>query len=374
MFNRRRCAPLLAVAFAVVGATACSPRAKIGIVLPETGAAAVYGASIRTGIALAFDAHATGADTRIEVTYRDSASDPPQRAAGAAEALFEQGVDLIIGGVTSSEAKAMIPVADRWRRVLLSPSASDPALGRLSRWFFRIFPSDELEGVSAANLVAASGGGRRVLIFQQDNDYTRGLLPIFVEELGRRGGRVVDSLRIDETGWERGLHRLLDELDPTAAYVCGYGDAIIASVGALRAASFRGLICTTSAITTASLLERAGATLDGVVFPLIPFDPAAQTEPVRGFVARYRTIYNLQPDIYAALGYDAATTALRALTGARSKGKPDLPDRLRELGPLDGLFGRFRFDDQGGVRRTLTAHWVHHGRVEPWPLQAARQP
>lgn len=153
---------LAAALMVLILAGGCNPAVRIGIVLPETGAAAVYGASVKSGVKLAFDiGQAKGwAPQGLEVFYRDSGSDPT-RAAGAAEALFEDGALLVIGGVTSAEAKAMIPVADRMGRVLLSPSASAPELAGRSPNFFRVYPSDELEGVKAADFLVLVGGAHR---------------------------------------------------------------------------------------------------------------------------------------------------------------------------------------------------------------------
>ena len=113
-----RQAAALAVLVTVGG---CNARLRIGVVIPETGDAGIYGASVKSGVKLAFDdalARRT-APLGLEVLYRDSGSDPA-RAASAAEALFETGAVAVIGGVTSAEAKALIPVADRMGCVLLS--------------------------------------------------------------------------------------------------------------------------------------------------------------------------------------------------------------------------------------------------------------
>jgi len=86
-----------------LGCLACSEAPRIGVVLPETGPAAIYGASIKSGISLAFAELGTVHGKAIEVLYRDSGSDAA-RAASACEAIYEQGALLIIGGATSAEA------------------------------------------------------------------------------------------------------------------------------------------------------------------------------------------------------------------------------------------------------------------------------
>lgn len=364
---------LAAGATVLILASGCNPTVRVGVVLPETGDAAVYGSSVKSGVRLAFD-HAQEtqwAARGVEVLYRDSGSDPT-RAASAAEALFHHGALLVIGGVTSAEAKAVIPVADRMSRVLLSPSASAPELAGRSQYFFRVYPSDDLEGVKAADFLVLVRNTRSVLVVQEDNDYTRGLLPVFVGELGSHDGRVVGSVRLAGEGWQEQLRSALTRQSPESVYICGYGEAILGALRVLRSLGFRGSICTTSAFNASSVLQRAGSLAEGVFFPLASLDVSSQQEPVRTFVARYRKIYNLLPDIYAAHGYDAALATMYAMRGLTEYTGAAVRKRLRALASMDGVMGPLAFDDYGNIRHALRSHWIHLGRVEDYESYVQR--
>ena len=352
----------VALALALALASACNPALRVGVVLPETGDAAVYGASIKSGVRLAFDRVQAGPPA-LEVSYRDSGSDPA-RAAAAADALYDAGALLVIGGATSAEAAAMIPVADRQRRPLLSPSASAPDLTRRSRLFFRVYPSDELEGVRAAELLARERRCRTVLIVREDTAYTRGLLPVFIRELTSLGARVAGSVQLDETGWQAALRRALADSPPDGIYLCGYGEAFLAGLRAVRTLGFRGTVCATSAINASPILQRAGTLAEGVYLPLAGLDLESAQGPARAFVRDYQRVYNLPPDIYAAHGYDAALVAVAALAAPGGRGGADLAARLRALRGLRGVTGPLGFDEDGDTRHALRDHWVRHGRVE----------
>ena len=138
--------------------SACSNKIIIGVVLPETGDASAYGTSVKTGVKLAFD-HAVAARTApagLEVVYQDTGSNP-SRGADLADALYKRGALIVIGGATSPEAKVMTRVANKYGRILLSPSASAPDLTSKGGWFLRIYPSDEGEGVQGRGVP-----GRRI--------------------------------------------------------------------------------------------------------------------------------------------------------------------------------------------------------------------
>ncbi len=366
-----RRAAALALLVAVGG---CNSPLRVGVVLPEKGAAAVYGASVKSGVRLGFaDAFASGgAPPGLEVVYRDSGSDPA-RAAGAAEALYESGAPVVIAGVTSAEAKALIPVADRQGAVLLSPSASAPDLARVSRFFFRVYPSDELEGVKAADFLTLVRRARTVLVLQEDNDYTRGLLPVFVREFGSRGGRVAGSVRLDEAGWQGQVRGMLGPGAPDGVYICGYGEAILGALRLLRSMGYRGTMCTTSAFSVGALLARAASLAEGVFFPLASVDTASQKEPVRSFVRRYRAAYSLTPDVYAAHGYDAALAVLAALRGGGERSGAAVAQRLRSLSGIEGVTGPLAFDEVGNIRRALRNQWIHNGRIEDYDAVLERE-
>jgi branched-chain amino acid transport system substrate-binding protein len=336
----------------------------VGVVLPETGAAAVYGTALRSGIELGFEVSPSGAvgSQRVTVEYRDSGSDPA-RAVAAAEALYDRGAVVVIGGATSAEARAMITTADRRERVLLSPSASAPELCRLSRYFFRVYPSDELEGVAAADFLVVTLSAQRVVVVEEENDYTRGLLAVFVAELTSRGGRMVASIRTGTDGFRRDLLDAVRAAD--AVYVCGYGDAILEALRTLRVGSFAGPVCTASAIGSSALLQRAGGFADGAYLPLATFDPAAGSTG-HDFVARYQAEYGLQPDVYAAHGFDAALAVRAALERMPQRSGSSLREALRSLSGVSGVMGELAFDDLGNVHRRLRIYRIRGGRLEAW--------
>jgi branched-chain amino acid transport system substrate-binding protein len=360
----RRFIIALALALAVLVLGGCESKLVVGVVLPETGDAAEYGASIKSGVKLAFDEALTAktAPEGLQVIYRDSGSDPA-RAKSELEALYDQGALIVIGGATTEEAKAMIPAANRRERILISPSASAPELTRMSVYFFRVYPSDDYEGRKAADLLFTRGV-RRILIVHQDNDYTRGLLGVFMGAFRGAGGEIKGTVRFDETDWKRRASDVLTAFQPDGVYVAGYGDAILTGLRYLKEVGYKGIICTTSAINTAAFLSQASGLAEGVFFPLASFDTRSAKEPVRSFVDRYNVVYNLTPDIYAAHGYDAALATMHGLTGLRTRSGGEIQVRLKGLGDTMGVTGPLAFDDYGNIKHYPRDHWIHAGKVE----------
>jgi branched-chain amino acid transport system substrate-binding protein len=355
---------MLSVAL-VVTAGCGGSKIVVGVVLPVTGNASAYGTSVKSGVRLAFDdaiAKRT-APEGLEVVYRDSGSDP-QRAAAEAEIVLKDGAKIVIGGVTSPEAREMIPVAERYHAVLLSPSASEPDLAASSNLFFRVYPSDDVEGVKAADFLTGDKKVKTVMIVKEDNTYTRGLLPIFTQEFEKQGGKVVGTITIGTEGWEKTFADALTKEKPDALYVCGYGEAILSAVVEIRNDKYAGIVCTTSAIGTVDLVWRGGKLVDGLYFPMMKLDIASQQQPLKDFVAHYKEANNnLAPDIYAACGYDAATIVLDVYKGKPPATDSELVQRILSLGSVRGVTGKLEFDDQGNIKHRLRMHEIKDGKV-----------
>jgi branched-chain amino acid transport system substrate-binding protein len=359
----RRSTLVSALLLALAG-TACSNKVIVGVVLPETGDASAYGTSVKSGVKLAFDqaVAARKSPPGLEVAFRDTASNP-SRGVDEAEALYKLGALIVIGGATSPEAKVMTRVANKYGRILLSPSASAPDLTTKGGWFFRVYPSDESEGVKAAQFLVQDRKVKNILVLKEDIHYTQGLLPVFSAELGKLGGKVVGTVVIGEANWERMLAASITNLKPDALYVCGYGEAILACMVEVRNSNFAGTVCTTSAISTVDLIWRGGRLVEGVFFPMTTVDMTSPKEPIAGFVKRYRETYNLVADNYAAHGYDAALATLYALEDPVPKSATELRARLLALGTRIGVTGALKFDESGNIEEPLRIHCIRDGKV-----------
>ena len=264
-----------------------------------------------------------------------------------------------------AEAMASIPELDELEVVCLSPSASAPGLAKQSRNFFRIYPSDELEGHTAANFLFERLGKKDVLLFTGDTEYTRGIKPEFLKQYQENlGGTVVSDIALTEDGWQQAAAEVLNNEHVDAVYSIGYAEEILDVVQYLHERSFEGRIVTTSAFYSGQVIRDAGAAAEGVLFPLPPFDRTSEKEPVLSFVIRYMDAYDRPPDVFAAHGFDVMGLAIQVMNFA----KP--PETLEILKALNfgvsefmGVTGPILFDDYGNVKHYPMMFIVSDGQV-----------
>ncbi|HSL83606.1 MAG TPA: ABC transporter substrate-binding protein, partial [Thermoanaerobaculia bacterium] len=225
--------PLLAggLAAGLAGHAACGGDRPVlvGAVLPLSGEFAIYGEPIRKGIELAYEEIQAQEDFPfpLELRVEDSQGDP-ERAAGLLSELFDAGAPAVIGGVTTEEALAMVDVADRRDRVLLSPSASSPLLSGISSNFYRVFPSDFLEGTKMGHFAVETLDLREVVIVAAESQYAKAIQQVFRDEVRRVGGEVVEVIEYPRNTADLGgvIDRVLT-VSPDGVYLADYADGLV---------------------------------------------------------------------------------------------------------------------------------------------------
>ena len=356
-----------ALGFLMLGLSGCGKAPVLGVLLPTTGRAATYGESMSNAIHLALDeAHTKGSAPKgLKVVWGDSASDPKVGVRELLKLVKDDGANMVIGGCTSDVANAMLPVINRRKILLLSPSASAPELTKKSDYFFRVFPSDELEGIRAGTFLYQDQGRKKVLIFSSGSVHARGIEPEFRLQYEQNlGGKIVGRVLLTDDNWQREAVDFLTSAQPDGAYVVAYAGETVQVITLLRKNRFKGTICTTSALYDRAVLNANKKVLDGVYFPLPSFDPHSDKPIVKAFVTAYQARFGTEPDIFAAHAYDATRLSLLVLGKAKYLASDELRKTIHfDVTDFPGVTGEIRFDDYGDVHHIPVMYIVKNGKV-----------
>ena len=360
----------LALACLALLLSGCSLRPiKVGAVLPLTGAWAPYGCSLRDGILLAQDkVNREGGiqGRRLEVVILDSRSQPQTAAEEFQRLVKDERVAVVVGGITSGEALAMSNLADRFQRILFSPSASSPKLGSAGGWVFRNWPSDEVEGQALADFAAYSLHATRALMVVEKGPYGEGIGEVF----GRRfasGDRQVERLEYDPgAGAEAGLAEKIRETAHGAQvlFLAGYGEEILPLAGRIKASGLNLPIIASSALAGGSLLRQRADDAEGLIFARPAFDPSTTDAAVQAFVTGFEARFGHEPDTYAAHAYDAVNLLADVMTSEGSTA-PDLRRGLAAVRNYEGVAGTTSFDANGGPIQSIQICTSLKGKVVP---------
>ena len=347
----------------VAGSCGGARTVKFGAVLPLTGQWQLYGEPIRKGLELAYEQAKDdpNAEFAFELDIRDSESRAPH-AAEQLEAVYDAGVLAAVGGVTSDEALAMVPVMDEADRVLLSPSASSPKLTSISSNFYRIYPSDFREGAKMGNFAAQTLGLNKAVILAAESNYALGVQDVFKSEFERYGGEVAAVIEypVGHTEFDDDVTKALSH-DPEAVYVADYAFEIASIVKKLRQRGFRGRILTTHAFAAPGILDEVGGAAEGILLTRTIFDVGSSDPPVKSFVDAYKAKYREEPDAFAAHGYDAFKVLQEALKQGGTAAR-DFWKGMRQV-KIVGASGLIQFDEKGDVGQFPRVYQVSDGKL-----------
>ena len=358
------------IAVSALGSSCDSGPVEIGAVLPTSGSFALYGEPIRKGVALAYEEIQAEGGTVLTLDIRDSGGDA-DRAAELLDELYQAGAVAAIGGVTTDEALKMVPVVDRRDKVLLSPSASSPLLTGISRNFFRVYPSDFLEGNKMGIFAAKDLEIDQMVILAAVSPYARGIQDVFKTEYEKNGGRVVEVIEYPAGGTDfSGLVDRALQLNPVGIYVADYAQNTSQIISALRARRFDGKILTTSAYAAPEVIAEAGSDAEGVILTQIamPADDPALT----AFVAAYEAKYGERPNIWAAHGYDSLKVLATAINNG-GKLPDDVWGGLRGLRNYHGASGVIQFDEKGDVGKFPRTFIIEDGELVDYEKAVAEK-
>lgn len=359
----RKLGTLVSVSLLALGGCGGEEPVVVGAILPLSGEFAIYGEPIRKGIELAFEEIEAAGDYPypLELRVEDSEGDAG-RATQLLDALYDAGAPAAIGGVTTAEALAMVEVADRFDRVLVSPSASSPQLTGLSTNFFRVFPSDFLEGTKMGHFAIQTQKLSKIVIAAAESNYAKGIQQVFEQEVRRNGGEVAEI--IEYPAHTRDLDGVLERImtvAPDGVYLADYAEGLTSLITGLKDRGYEGRILTTSSIASPEVIADAGDAVEGVLFTQSNYDVTSEEPLIHDFVTAYGEKYGQAPDLYAAHGYDAMRIYARALADGGGLRPNQFWQGMRGITNFPGVTGAIQFDEQGDVQKFPRVFVVQNG-------------
>lgn len=339
-----------------------SKKVVFGAVLPLTGEDAVYGVEIQRGIEIALEQlKKERGFTNLAVEVVDSQSDQ-EIARQQLEALYSKGVRAAIGGVTAAEAMTMAQVADANNRVLISPSASTPAVEKASRYVYRIWPSYVREG-TVMGQYAAEKLCKRAAVLVAETPYTQDVEKVFEESFREHGGEVLEVLQHHPDVDHSVMVQQLVSINPDCIYISDYAEEVGQTLRLLDAEGYEGKVLTLSTFASPKAIAAIGEPAEWTYLTHPAYDPADPTNPVlQSFVQAYQEAYDTVPGAFAAHGYDAMLLLAEAAAGGGSSGS-DFWKGMRGLVEVQGVTGVLQFDEMGDVQKFPRVYFILEGQL-----------
>ena len=344
----------------------------IGGIGPRTGAAAVYGINVKNGAQIAVDEiNAAGGVNgyKLELKFQDDEHDP-EKSVNAYNKLMDEGMQVLMGTVTSAPCVAVAAVALEDNMFLLTPSGSAVECVANPN-AFRICFSDPKQGVDPADYIAEHKLASKVAVFYNVSDvYSNGIYEKFAAEATAKGIEVVTAQAFTKdsaTDFSVQIQKIKESGAELVFLPIYYQEASLfleqASTAGLNVKYFG---CDGLDGIIGQLADKAGLA-EGVML-LTPYVADSKEEKSAKFTAAYREKYGETPIQFAADAYDAIYTIKAALEYAKvtdpTIDHSALSDALTAAMTkitVDGVTGTMTWDESGEPNKTPKAMVIQGG-------------
>lgn len=336
--------------------TACSENEpiKLGFSGGLTGKHADLGLYGRNGVLLAIEEVNSSGGIRgrkIELIVKDDKQDAAT-AAKVDEELIKDGVVAIVGHFTSAMSVAAVPVINRGKVLMLSPTTSTNQLSGKDDYFFRVMSANiHVNKILAKQVFEITGVNKLVLVYDDQN---RAFGKDWENHFSKRGSELGREVIVYPFNTRED-----NKFSELAAKVTGNEpDGILIVANALDAAMFcqqirkagsEASIFTTMWSMSNDFLQHGGLATEGVTFTNW-FDPKHPGEKSISFRKKYKERFGNLPTFSSHFSYEAAMILIQALE--KNSDPSTLRATIVEQGLFEGTQGQIRIDQYGDVVRT----------------------
>ena len=339
---------------------------KVGMIGPLTGAASSYGISVKQGCEVAvaeINANGGVAGYQFELLSADDQHDA-EKAINAYGSLMDQGMNALVGAVTSVPCIAVTEESSVDGLLQITPSASAAQAAQYDNCF-RICFTDPQQGQHMAAYIAGQGILNCAVLYDVSDAYSSGIYEAFVAAYEELGGTVTtaESFASGDVDFKTQLTSVKNSgaeglfmpfYYTEVAYVASQAVDVGLDVPFYGCDGWDGVI---------AQLEGDTTLVDGAVF-LTPFMANATDDKTVAFVEAYEAAYGTAPDQFAADGYDAVYAVAAALEKAGTIDNAALVAAMHEI-ELAGVTGSMTWDENGDANKVAILAKIQDGDVVP---------
>lgn len=294
--------------------TADNKEFFIGATGPLTGDASSYGTSVKNGAELAIKeineaGGLNGIDFKFEM--KDDKAETAD-AATAYDTLFEEGMQISIGSVTSASCESFASRSEEDNLFFMTPSASAANVIEGRSNAFRVCFGDPDQGTLAADELAKTYKNIGV-IYDTSDDYSSGIYDAFEAAMKEKGVdyKVQSFDKENNKDFSTQVESLKD-CDVIFLPIYYTEAGLIAKAAAAKGSTATIYGCD----GLDGVADQIDASVTAPVSYITPFDVNSTDAASAKFVSAYKEAYNETPDQFAADGYDAIYAIFHAMEKA----------------------------------------------------------
>lgn len=329
---------------------------KIGFQGPLSGDNQQLGINEVNATELAIDQANAGGKLAFKLVLQksDDVGAPATAPAAAATLIQDTAVVGVIGPSFSGATKAVGKTYAAANLALISPSATNPTLTELGfTTFHRIIPSDNVEGLQAADWFAGKGL-KKIYVIDDLSDYGKGVADAVEKQLKVKGVAVTRQGVDAKTTDYGAIAQTVASSGTDAMFYGGYDAQAGLLAKAIKSSGYKGLTVTGNGGKSSVFTKGAGDAGDGWYFTCGCLDATTAPE-AKAFNDAYTAKYNAPSSTYSPEAFDATNAMIEAIKAAAAKGDITRQSVLDAVNALDykGITTEVKFEKSGEVTATV---------------------
>lgn len=321
--------------------------AKIGFTAALTGGAAAYGKSEEEGVRLAVEEINKKGDFPIDLLVEDTKAVPAD-SMNATKKLIQEKVSMIIGPMTSNEAKAAGPIIQNAKVPSLEISVTAENITDIGDCIFRnSVPESKNIPQTVKKTHKLLGYKTAAILYAHDNEQHVTAQKYFQKTMEEEGVQVIDVETFGSKDSEYSAQLTnIQHKAPDVIVVCSYYQEGSRILKKMREMGMDQQVLGDNGFVSPELGKMAGAAADNVYVSSM-WSADRKDEKVQKFVENYTKAYGRAPDQFAASAYDGVYMAMDAMQRAgTTTDHKKIRDALAQMKDFKGVCGTFSFDEK----------------------------
>ena len=280
---------------------------------------------------------------------------------------MDDGVQAIVGGVTSGSHMGVVEDAYNDNILMVSPSVTVDN-GVETPNAFRTCFTDSMQGEIMAEYALSVGAKKIAVIYNQADEYSTGIMQVFVDAIDASDAEIVAN-----EGFEAGATDMKTQLTTirnsgadiifapvyyqAASYITQQANELGMDIPFIGTDGWDGILEVTV----------DPAILEGAVFQT-PFTYNDPNPAVQEYAKKYEELTGEKPNQFGANAYDAVYVVKEALEKAGTVESEDLIAIMQEI-EVDGITGKISFDENGEPQKEVKLIRIVDGEYELFSLE-----
>jgi branched-chain amino acid transport system substrate-binding protein len=366
------------LAFGTFAVHAADPI-RIGAFLSVTGPAAFLGDPEQKTLELYVDRmNASGGvlGRKLELVAYDSAGDAEKARSFVKRLLEQDKVDVIVGGSTTGETMAAVPLVEAAGVPFVSLAGAVVIIEPVKKWVFKtphtdrmacekVFVDMKARGATRAALISGSGG------------FDRSMRAECLKVAGKHGVEIVadETYGASDTDMTAQLAKIKANPKVQAVLNAGFGQGPAIVTRNYRQLGIAAPLYQSHGVASKQFVKLSGEAAEGVRLPaaaLLVADTLPGDDPQKKVVTTYKKEYEerfkQEVSTFGGHAYDGLMLVVEAMKRAKSTDKAKVRDALEQARGYVGTGGVVNMSAKDHMGLDLTAFRMLEVRNGDWQL------